>query len=189
MVLYHLYINSDAGREVGVREGLNKLVYARIVRMDVDPEKFAEAKKKALARYESQKSIRCPYFQTDVILNSDGFHHLQFSARRERNKREQMLKFSFLPLGLEIIKRSGTIQEYRKILMPVGKKSIRDGFTPMKEVEFWGLVAIVGSEKPRKVRVVLRKVGTGNITFWSVMPYGKIENGSQRLTGQGLEDE
>lgn len=157
--------------------------------MNVDPEKFAVAKEKAHARYEAQRSIRCPYFQADVILNSDGFHHLQFSARRERNKREQMLKFSFLPLGLEIIKKSGTIQEYRKILMPVGKKSAHDGFTPMKEVEFWGLVAIVGHERQRKVRVVLRKAGTGNIIFWSVMPYGKIENGSQRLTGQRLEDE
>ena len=73
--------------------------------------------------------------------------------------------------------------------MPIGKKSSHDGLIPMKEVEFWGLVAIVHRDKPIKVRVVLRKVGTGNITFWSKMPYGKIANGSQKLTGQGLEDE
>jgi hypothetical protein len=157
--------------------------------MDVDADKFAESKERARSRYDSQKSIRCPYFQTEIILNSDGFHHLQFSARRERNKREQLLKFSMLPLGFEIIKKSGTIQEYRKILMPVGKKSATDGLTPMKEVEFWGLVAIVERNRPIKVRVVLRRVGTGNITFWSIMPYGKIANGSQKLTGQGLEDE
>jgi hypothetical protein len=49
------------------------------------------------------------------------FHHLQFSARRERDKREQLLKFNLLPLALEIIRKSGTIQEYRKLLTPIGK--------------------------------------------------------------------
>ncbi len=50
------------------------------------------------------------------------------------------------------------------------------------------MVAIVG-EKQIKVRTVLRKVGTGNITFWSVMPYSKIKNGMQRMYADGIEDE
>ena len=157
--------------------------------MDVDPRQFVEAKEKARTRFDAQKSIRCPYFQADVILNSDGFHHLQFSARRERNKREQLLKFSMLPLAFEIIRKSGTIQEYRKVLMPTGKKSAHDGLTPMKEVEFWGLVAIVERNKPIKVRVVLRRIGNGNVVFWSAMPYGKLANGGQKLFGPGIEDE
>lgn len=158
--------------------------------MDVDLKYFSEQKEKARALYDVQKPIRCPYFQSEIVLNSDGFHHLQFSARRERNKREQMLKFNFLSFAFEIIRKSGTIQEYRRMLMPIGKKSARDGFTPMKGVEFWGLVAIVQRNgKPRKVRVVLRRVGTGNITFWSVMPYGKIQNGRQKFSGYGIEDE
>jgi hypothetical protein len=157
--------------------------------MDIDLQQFANAKEKARVRYDAQKSIRCPYFQNEVVLNSDGFHHLQFSARRERNKREQLLKFSMLPLAFEIIRKSGTVQEYRKILMPIGKKSARDGLTSMKEVEFFGLVAIVERNKLIKARVVLRKVGSGNVTFWSTMPYGKLENGGQKLFGQGIEDE
>jgi len=157
--------------------------------MDVEPIYFAEQKEKAWTRYSVQKSIRCPYFQSDVILNSDGFHHLQFSARRERNKREQLLKFSMLPLAFEVIRKSGTVQEYRKVLMPIGKKSTRDGLTPMKEVEFWGLVAIVERDRPIKIRVVLRKIGTGNVVFWSAMPYGNLGSGGQKLFGQGIEDE
>ncbi len=54
--------------------------------MDVDPEYFNERKEKAEQIYNAQKSIFNPYFKTQIILNSDGFHHLQFSARRERNK-------------------------------------------------------------------------------------------------------
>ena len=110
----------------------------------------------------------CPHFKTQVVLNSDGFHHLQFSARRERNKREQLLKFRLLPLALHIIRQLGTVQEYPKLLTPVGKAG--HGVIPMKDVEYWGLVAIVG-QRQIKVRAVLRRVGTGNITFWSVMPY------------------
>ena len=156
--------------------------------MEIDTKYFDERKEKARIIFAAQKIIRNPYFQTEIILNSDGFHHLQFSARRERDKREQLLKFSLLPLALEIIRKSGTIQEYRKLLTPIGKPSARDGSVSMKEVQYWGLVAIVG-EKGIKVRTVLRKVGDGNITFWSVMPYSRIKQGYQKIFTEGIEDE
>lgn len=149
---------------------------------------FKEIKEKARLVYSAQKGIYNPYFKTTTVLNSDGFHHLQFSARRERNKNEQMLKLRLVPLALEIIKKSGTIQEYRKLLTPIGKKSAQDGSVPMKEVEYWGLVAIVG-ERGTKVRTVLRRVGTGNITFWSTMLFSKRRNGNQKLFTEGIEDE
>ena len=56
-------------------------------------------------------------------------------------------------------------------------------------VEFWGLVAIVERNKPIKVRVVLHRIGNGNVVFWSAMPYGKLANGGQKLFGPGIEDE
>jgi hypothetical protein len=156
--------------------------------MDVDPAYFKERKEKAETIYKAQREIYCPYFQTKVILNSDGFHHLQFSARRERDKKVQLLKFNLLPLALEVIRKAGTVQEYRKLLTPIGKPSARDGSVPMKEVEYWGLVAIV-KENNVKVRVILRKVGTGNVTFWSVMPDVKWKNGKQKLSSEGIGDE
>jgi len=48
-----------------------------------------------------------------------------------------------------------------------------------KEVEYWGFVAVIGA-RPDKVRVILRRVGTGNISFWSVMP--GIEDLARRPT-------
>lgn len=156
--------------------------------MDIDLNYFNNKKEKARTLYSLQKVIRNPYFGVDIILNSDGFHHLQFSSRKERNKKEQLLRFSLLPLALEIIKKSGTIQEYRKLLTPIGKRSSRDGSIPMKEVEYWGLVAIIGKNKI-KVRTVLRRVGNGNITFWSVMPYSKIKKGYQKLYTDNMEDD
>ena len=136
--------------------------------MEIDAHYFNERKERARAIYVAQKSIHNPYLKSDVIFNSDGFHHLQFSARRERDKKEQLLKFSLFPLAIGVIRNSGTLQEYRKGLIVAGKQA-KDGFTKMKHVEYWGFVAIVG-ENQIKIRVILRKVGDGNVTFWSVMP-------------------
>lgn len=156
--------------------------------MDADRSYFKQRKDRAKAIFDAEREIYSPYFQTNVVLNSDGFHHLQFSARREREKKSQLLKFSLLPLALDVIRKAGTIQEYRKLLTPIGKPSPRDGSIPMKEVEYWGLVAIV-REKNVKVRVVLRRVGTGNVTFWSVMPDVKFKNGKQKLAPDGIDDD
>lgn len=157
--------------------------------MENDPQYFEERKEKAKRLYDSKRSIYNPYLDCEVVLTAKGFHHLQFSARRERSKKEQLLKFRLLPLALETIQRAGTLQEYRRLLQPVGAASAR-GETPMKQVEYWGFVAILGKqEAPVKLRTILRRVGDGNITFWSVMPYNKFRRGEQRLSMEELEDE
>ena len=121
-----------------------------------------------------------------MVLNAEGLHHLRNSAERERSKPEQMLKFRLLPLALDVIRKSGTVQEYRKFWQPIGKKGA-DGMRVAKEVEYWGLVAIVGP-RPDKIRVILRRVGTSNITFWSVMRGAKIlPDGRSRLAPEILE--
>ena len=154
--------------------------------MEIDADYFNERKEKTKAIYDAQKGIRNPYLKSNVIFNSDGFHHVQFSARRERDKKEQLLKFSLFPLAIKVIRNAGTLQEYRKGLVAVGKQA-KDGFIKMKQAEYWGFVAIVG-ENQIKIRVILRKVGDGNVTFWSVMPYSKLKMG-QKLHTDGIEDE
>lgn len=154
----------------------------------MDSTYFENKKQKAKEIYTTQRTIYSPYFKSEIILNSDGFHHLQFSARRERPKEEQVLKFTLLPLGLRIIKQAGTLQEYRKLLCP----SVENAGKPrtMKMVEWWGFIAIF-IEQDIKVRVILRRVGNGNITFWSVMPYSKLSRGNhkQKLFTYGIEDD
>ncbi len=63
-------------------------------------------------------------------------------------------------------------------MTPIGKKDSR-GEVKMKEVEYWAMIAIIGKRK-LKVRVVLRKVGDGNVIFWSVMSFSKIKKGKQK---------
>src|SRR5262245_8810645 len=127
---------------------------------------------RAKALFERNPKVHCPYFGSDVVLNAEGLHHLRYSAERERTKPEQMLKFRLLPLALEVIRKSGTVQEYRRIWQPIGKVGA-DGLRAAKDVEYWGFVAIIGP-RPDKIRVILRRVGNGNLTFRSVMRGSKI---------------
>ncbi len=153
--------------------------------MELDLAYYLQKKAQAKEIFFRQNKIYNPYFKRDIVLNSDGFHHLQFSARRERDKKEQLYKFRLLPLGLELIKKSSTIQEYREILIPT-KEDSAQGKSKFKIIKYWGLVEIMG-EKQIKVRTVLRKVGNGEITFWSMMLYSKIKKGIQKTFDDGIK--
>ena len=66
--------------------------------MEFDIVYFRSKKEKARALYNAQNNLYNPYFKSQIVFNSDGFHHLQYSARRERDKKEQLLKFNLFPL-------------------------------------------------------------------------------------------
>lgn len=159
------------------------------IKPSMNGEYYKKQKLKAEEFYNKKKAIFCPYFNKEVILNSDGFNHLVFKPnRRPRNPKEQVLKFSLLPLAFAIIKKSGTIQEFRKLWVPVTKKSKHDGLRKTKEIHYWGLIAIVGEEKI-KIRTILRSVGNGPIIFWSVMPFSNLARpGGQKLAPYGFEE-
>ena len=111
--------------------------------------------KEAESFYRSLGQISCPYFNGPIVFTSVGFHHLQFSAGRERNVNEQILKLRLLKTYIsEILRRSGTVQEYRKL----------------HGISYWGFTALVGNGKLERVKVIIRQKGNGKVHFWSVMP-------------------
>ena len=152
----------------------------------MEQNKLKEVIEKAKMIYPLQGQIRCPYFHDDVVLTSDGFNHLQFKGNRmPRNTDEQILKLTLLPKALDIIKHTGTLQEYRNGIEKIGNKGV-DGFYRTKNVEYWGFHAIVGKDYLRKIVVILKRIGDGKIIFWSVMPHKKFNN--QKLYEDGIED-
>ncbi len=119
--------------------------------------------------YSKQDSLYCPYFETRIILNSDGFNHLQNKPNRQpRSVDEQIYKLTLLKKALKIIPKCGTVQEYRDCAEKTGKKGL-DGFYKTKRVQYWGFVAIL-ENNATKIKVILKKIGDGNVMFWSVMP-------------------
>lgn len=53
--------------------------------MDPEINYFIIRKEKATKIFTAQETIYNPYFKIQTVLNSDGFHHLQFSSNRERS--------------------------------------------------------------------------------------------------------
>lgn len=144
----------------------------------MDLEDFKQEKDRAKALYQKQSIIYSPYFKRNVYLTAKGFHHLEFTGHNKRPINEQLFKFRFLELGLKIIETSSTIQEYR----------IDYNSRIQRTIEYWGMVAIIGKNN-FKIRIVLRRVGKGKISFWSVMPYSKISKDRQRIYDAGVTDE
>lgn len=129
--------------------------------------------------YKKFKPVFCPCVKENVNFNSDGFYHLRHEVSgRERSIKEQMYKLGLLPLVVSVIKTAKTIDKYYKVKVPVSRKKIK-GKREIKEVEYWGITAFVGKQKS-KIKVVLRKVGNGQIHFWSVMKYERAINKNTR---------
>ena len=152
-----------------------------------DHDDLHEILRQARAIYDAQEYIHCPFFGSPVVLTSDGFNHLTHKPNRSpRNVSEQKLKLRLLKRALKIIRRTGTVQEYRKGVEKFGLPA-KDGFTKMKLIEYWAFHDIVGEKKPFLLRVIVRRVGDGKLHFWSVMPNGKINR--QRLYEEGIEED
>ncbi|MFC1730772.1 hypothetical protein ACFL6I_10610 [candidate division KSB1 bacterium] len=148
--------------------------------------------KKADELFKGIEKVSCPFFSKNVTFSSDGFHHLQFNeVGSERDKNVQILKFSLINSAKIIIEKSGTIQEYRKQWGAVGRKKAKDGSRKMKEMQYWGFVAITGNgDSQIRVKVIVRQVGNGEPHFWSVMPDTRLKTrGTFKFASEDIADE
>jgi len=135
--------------------------------MIFDKERFKKQKNKMKEFYFGIKKIYCPCLKNYVFFNANGFHHLMYKVSgRERNIKEQKYKLNLLPLVIPVIKKAEKVYSYeRKSFITIRRKK---GYGRKKSAEYWVLMEIVGKEEV-KTKVVLRKVGTGILTFWSIM--------------------
>ena len=132
--------------------------------------RFKQLKKLRRAQYKRWSGCYCPALKDEVNFTSDGFYHLRYEVSgRERTMGEQMYKLGLLPLVIPVIKNAKKIDFYKQTRAPIGRKK-KEGKIVKKNVEYWSFVELVGKQKT-KVKVVVRRVGTGKVIFWSVMKY------------------
>jgi hypothetical protein len=120
---------------------------------------FQELLKERKAWYKTVGKVYCPILNEYIFFNSKGFYHLRYDTfGKARTRSEQAYKMGLLPLVIPVIKNATKIHDYKKqqYSKPLGKY-----------FEIWELKEVVGSQKTL-VSVVLRRIGTGNITFLSV---------------------
>jgi hypothetical protein len=122
------------------------------------------------AHYKAIKQCYCPILKSNIIFNSKGFNHFKYKGNHARAIKEQMYKIGLIPLIKPVIIKATKIHKYSP---PVYSKSEK------KYVEYWVLQEIVGRQNTM-VTVVLRKIGTGNITFYSVWKKDDRKNQKNR---------
>ncbi len=120
--------------------------------------------------YDQIGKIYCPCLSNYVIFNAQGFHHMSYDGGgRARTLKEEIYKLTLIPLAIPVVKFCTTIDEYKKEKQPKNRKV----GALQKDVEYWSLIANVGKNRDVKAKVILKRVGTGNIIFWSIMKLKK----------------
>ena len=134
----------------------------------MDKEKYKTLLDTRRKEYAGYTSVYCQCIREYVFFNSDGFSHLRFHVDgTPRNPKEQMYKLGLLPLVIPVIKIAKRVEQYERKLNPIGRKK-KAGKKILKEIQYWALVDVVGKQNV-KLKVILRKIGTGRIHFWSVV--------------------
>lgn len=153
-------------------------------------EEFKKLKEKTEIEYKKVKKIYSPALKSEIVFNSDGFHHLRYDgSRSERNKSVQKNKFIFFLNAVDILKKSTTVQEYRRLLCPIGKKD-RNGFRKTSIIEWFGFFSIISFSKMIRIKTVIRRIGgeNGQYHFWSVMPFWNLSNKNKIVGTKEIED-
>ena len=132
------------------------LIFDGIIRLNMG--KYKDLLEERRSWYKTIKKVYCPVLKQDVFFTSKGFHHLIYPSGKMRPVREQMYKLGLLPLAIPVIKNAKQVYQYKKSLI----KNLG------KEAEYWRLKEITGRQKVLTA-VVLRRIGTGNIIFFSIM--------------------
>lgn len=121
--------------------------------------RYDEMIKEKRTWYKVVRKSFCPILKEDVFFTSKGFRHLLYDGLgHARSRKERMYKIGLLPLVIPVIKSATKVEEYKP---PTYSDKLG------KMVEFWTLQSVVG-KRNTLVTIVLRKIGTGGIHFYSV---------------------
>jgi hypothetical protein len=122
-------------------------------------DKYNKLIKEKRTWYKAVQKSFCPILKEDIYFTSKGFRHLLYDGLgHARSRKERMYKIGLLPLVIPVIKSATKIEDYK---LPVYSEKLG------KMVEYWSLQSTVGKQRT-VVTVILRRIGTGLIHFYSV---------------------
>lgn len=128
-------------------------------------EKFREDTQ---ALYASTRPVMSPALNEQVSFTAEGFNHIIFKgARSIREYPSQIMRFKLLPRAIGLIGHANTFQEYEEASKEFEIKTRKGRERKSKTVRYWGIIAIF---EGRKIKVILRRIGNGQLHFWSIVP-------------------
>ena len=128
----------------------------------------------AKAEYSSIGCVFCPYFQEEIVFNSEGFKHIRYRSKyKERHFKVQKIRYHLLGFAPKLLKTTSTLQEYELRVKKVKVKINKQKSYILKKVQYFGFIGII---EGCKVKVVVRQLGNGKKHFWSVIPNWKTRS-------------
>ena len=88
-------------------------------------------------------------------------------SRSEREYPSQIMRFKLLPRAIRLIEHANTFQEFEETIKEFEVKARKKRILKSKPVRYWGIKGIF---EGRKIKVILRRVGGGQLHFWSIVP-------------------
>jgi hypothetical protein len=144
--------------------------------------KFEKNKRQAENDYKKIKLVKCPYLKKEISFNTKGLEHIKFKGRNKaRNIRDQYIRLKCLPLAKKILERSHTLQGFQERNEMVRVKKNK-WIYEMKLVCYYEFVAIIGDIR---VRIIVKKEDGGDLYFWSIIPFWKMDINGNRLIHSG----
>lgn len=129
---------------------------------------YERQKATAHAVYTRTKPVLSPALGERVSFTAEGFNHILFKgSRRERERSSQIMRFRLLPRAIRLIAHANTFQEFEEKSREYEVKVQKKRRLKTKLVRYWGIIAIF---EERKIKVILRKIGNGQLHFWSIVP-------------------
>jgi hypothetical protein len=139
-----------------------------------DQEKYDSAEKTARQLFQDNPRIHSAAVGS-VKLNSDGFLHLIFkNPKHKRDCKNRMKRFELLRYLKDVLAGMSHYQEYFETKQAIRIKRQGTILLESRVIRYWGFIAVI-KDKIR-IKIILKKVGDGNIIFWSIIPFWKTKN-------------
>jgi len=149
---------------------------------------FKKVKESSESLYSDIGEVWCPYLKEKVIFNAKGKEHLKFKSKNKaRSLSDQYVRFKILKYAPEVIKNSHTIQGFNstKSFEVMRSNHLNERF--LVDVIYFEFIAVLG-EKVR-VRVIVKKIGSSQSFFWSIIPFWKKKDGERKNINYGNLEE
>jgi len=150
-------------------------------------EQFDKAKDHFEHFYNTIRSVHCPYFGEHIKFNRKGREHIIFKRwNHARPQTDQYIRLKLIHLAPAVLKKSHTVQGY-KITKHFEHVKVNSRWEQhLKDVEYHEFICVI---QQARIRVVVKKVETGDRYFWSIIPYWKQSPyGKQMFEGDPEQD-
>lgn len=134
-------------------------------------EEFYSEKTRVDREYSQIKEVVCPYLGMKVAFNAKGLDHLKMKRwNHARSQLDQYGRLRLLHLAPEVLKKSHTLQG-----LDEGKRMERIKIRGkwqivMQHVAYYEFISVT---KGCRLRIIVKKVGSEQPYFWSIIPYWK----------------